>query len=395
MGAKKGKKTPQKQQETNKKASQVDSAETGEHSLATESFIEGLNQNTGAPLHSTALEEDLAAAEEPEQSQKNLKKQAATREKTDKDKIDGPKSSPQKRKKPADPPRPDTKRKKKKSSGDADSDRAVKKQKVQSEKKSPAPETEQTSDAQPQPSEGAASPRRRRDFLLTSEEELEDSWKPSPKKQKRLGVKTRRPVSDKSRESSSESSEVQPENVKKKKKKSKRSVVTETEVVLDEFLDFCKQYKETVESKVVKKALDCFVSNVEEQLTEKISSCLLLKTAMAENSKLASAIRTKRQRLLDARNELVKSDRRVSLTEKDKEELEQKLKDLNQSKTFLENIRELNQRYLQHRRKNPEDRETYGASCLPALLIEAKHIQTTELQLKGINNRLEKTVKEK
>ncbi|KAJ0002518.1 hypothetical protein NQD34_007667 [Periophthalmus magnuspinnatus] len=377
MGAKKGKKPPQKPQEKNKKALQIDMAVASDlSSLATASFIEGLQHSNGPPLHSTAVEEDLAAAEE-EQVQKKLTKRPAAHKETKNQKR--PKSTPQK------------KATKRKSSGHADAARAVKKQMVKSQKGITS--SEKSSQQSQEQSEGEAPSHGHRD-MFSSDEDLEESWKPSPKKHKGLSSKrSRMSSSDRSRKSSSGSG-YQPEKVREKKKL-KRSSVTESEMVLDEFLDFFEQYKQTVESKAVNQALDYFASNVKDQLTEKIYSNKQLKTVMRENSKLASAIRTKRQRLLDAKNELIKSERQLWLLQKDKSELEQNLKDLNQSRTFLQNLRELNKRYLQHRQKNLQERETYGASSLPALLIEAKHVRTTELQLKEINDRLQKVVTEK
>ncbi|KAK7922384.1 hypothetical protein WMY93_009286 [Mugilogobius chulae] len=388
MRGKKGKKHLQEPQK------KTDSAEAGESSaLATASFIEGLEQVNGVPLHSTALEEDLASADE-EQVQRKLKKQAEKRrEKENKKKRK--KSTPQKSKKtgPATNEAKVKKAAKRKNSGDADAARPVKKQKVKEKKKTPAPESEEIRDPQPQElSEVEASPQSHRGEF-SSDEELEESWKPSPKKQKGLSTKQIRTSPNHKPRKSSSGGENQPDKVREKKRL-KRSGVTEAEVVLDEFLDFCAQYKASVESRAVEQALDCFVSNVEDQLTEKICSSKRLKTVMRENSKLATAIREKRQRLLDAKKELIKSERQLWLLQKDKSELEQKLNDLNQSKSFIKNLGELNRRYLQHRRKHPDEKETYGASSLPALLIEAKRIQTTELQLKQINDRLQKAVKQ-
>ncbi|XP_072296081.1 uncharacterized protein cenpu isoform X2 [Eucyclogobius newberryi] len=384
MGAKKGQK-PQEPQQKNT----LDPSDAGESSaLATASFIEGLQQHNGAPLHSTALEEDLAAAEEEPVRRKSSERAAPNRRGNEK----RSKPAPQRRRKTKTNKAEGNEAAKRKSSGDANAGPA-KKQKLKSKRKTPAADKRGGNGEPQEASGGAPSPRSRGD-VFTSDEELEESWNPSPKKRKGLGPKRSRTSStDRSRKSSS-GSERGAENVSEQKKP-KRSGVTETEVALQEFLDFCQRYKATVESKAVKQALDCFASNVKEQLTEKICSSKRLKTVMSENSKLAAAIRAKRQRLLDAKNELIKSERRLWLQQKDKSELEQKLKDLSQSKTFLQNLRELNKRYLQHRRKNPEEKETYDASSLPALLIEAKHVQTTELQLKQINDRLQKKLKEK
>lgn len=93
------------------------------------------------------------------------------------------------------------------------------------------------------------------------------------------------------------------------------------------------------------------------------------------------------------------------MLEKEKAELQQRLADLRRSQAFLHDIRELNQQYLDYRQKHPKEKETvemhnnikypnavlsfndelnsasffqYGASSLPALLLETKHIKTAE-----------------
>lgn len=248
------------------------------------------------------------------------------------------------------------------------SKRPVKRPKFQSKTKSPESESGKSSGPQPQEeSDGGPSQTSRN---MSSDEDVEDtSHKPSPKKKVHGSGKK------KSRKSSSGSGS-QPENVRKKKSQ-KSSFRTELEVVLEAFKDFCGQYKETVESEGVKKALDYFSSNVKEQLMEK----------------MASSIRTTRQRLLDAKNAQMKSERELRLLQKEKSKLELKLDDLSQGRTFLQNITKLNKQYLQYKQTHPKEKETYEASSLPALLLEAKHVQTTERQLKAINDRLEKTLK--
>lgn len=389
MGGKKGNKPLQGPPEAKKKkALTTATAESGELSaIASTSFIEGLQKNDGAVLHSTALEENLSTAEDDqeiqpkkkEEEKKTKKHQTANREgKENRKKL---KSTPQKTKKtgPGVKGADGKKAPKRKSSGNIDAARPAKKQKVNSKKK---PSTGSESVPQSQEELDGSSPHRHRDVFSSDEDVGDSSWKPSPKRPQLKGLGLTR--------TSSSGSGSQAEKGRKKKSTHKRTGNTELDVVMEEFMNFCQQYKETVESKAVRQAIDHFSSSVEDQLTEKIASSKNLKSAMRESSKVASAIRTKRQRLLDAKYELIKAERKLCLLQKDQSQLKEKLEDLSQGRTFLQNIRELNQRYLQHRQKHPKEKETYGATSLPALLIEAKHIQTAEYQLKRINDRLQK-----
>ncbi|XP_040903859.1 centromere protein U isoform X2 [Toxotes jaculatrix] len=271
--------------------------------------------------------------------------------------------------------------------------------------------SEKSSDPQSQESDTVTAHHSRRRVLSSEEEVDEDmSWKPSPdrakvysfgrtRKSSSDGSKSRKSSSDgsKSRKSSSGRASSEPEQAnadKQRKKRHGRQGGTDLEVVLDTFLEFCDQYRESVESKAVKQSIDSFTSNVKEQLLEKIASYKELRVLKRENAKVGSLIRTKTQRLLDAKHELMRAERQVWLLQKEKAELKLRLSDLRRSHAFLHDIGELNQQYLDYRHKHPKEKETYGASSLPALLWETKHVHAAEHQLRGINNRMEKRLKE-
>ncbi|KAF3837932.1 hypothetical protein F7725_009700 [Dissostichus mawsoni] len=67
-----------------------------------------------------------------------------------------------------------------------------------------------------------------------------------------------------------------------------------------------------------------------------------------------------------------RGERQVCLLQKEKSELKARLADLRRGQAFLHDIRELNTQYLDYRHKHPKEKEMYGASSLPALLLEAK-----------------------
>ncbi|XP_044060119.1 centromere protein U [Siniperca chuatsi] len=259
-----------------------------------------------------------------------------------------------------------------------------------------------SSDPQSQEEKDTDAAQQSRRKILSSDEEVVDedtSWNPSPKKAKMYTLGgTRKSSSDKSksRKSSSGSASAGPDEAnggEQRRKRRGRRGGTELDVVLDAFLDFCDQYRESVESEAVKQSIDSFSSNVKEQLLEKISSYKELKVLKRENAKVGSLIRTKTQRLLDAKHELMRAERQVWLLEKEKAELKVRLADLRRGQTFLHDIRELHGKYLDYRHKHPKEKETYGASSLPALLLETKHFQVAQRRLTGINNRREKRQK--
>ncbi|XP_029368854.1 centromere protein U isoform X2 [Echeneis naucrates] len=236
--------------------------------------------------------------------------------------------------------------------------------------------------------------------VLSSDEEVDSdtSWTQTPKEPGVYNFYRTRQASSgsKSRKSSSGSTSGEAEEANRDKRKRKRHVGqggTDLDVVLDAFLHFCDEYRESVESKAVKQSIDSFSSNVKEQLLEKISSYKELRGLKRENAKVGSLTRKKTQRLLDAKHELMRADRQISLLQKEKAELTSRLHDLKQSSALLNNIRELNQHYLDHRRNRPTEKETYGAFSLPALLLETKELLSAENQLRGINNHLEKILK--
>ncbi|XP_038555249.1 centromere protein U [Micropterus salmoides] len=284
---------------------------------------------------------------------------------------------------------------KRRSAGQMTAARPVKNQLMKKDKKRQSESgSGNSSDPQSQVDSDTDTAQQRRRKILSSDEEVGDedtSWKPSPKNAKVYNFsRTRKSASDKSktRKSSSGSASADPDKASadKQRKRRGRQGGTELDVVLDAFLDFCDQYRESVESKVVKQSIDSFSSNVKEQLLEKISSSKELKVLKRENAKVGSLIRTKTQKLLDAKHELMRAERQMWLLQKEKAELKLRLADLKRGQAFLHDIRELYGHYLDYRHKHPKEKETYGASSLPALLLETRHIQVAEQQLRGIDN---------
>ncbi|XP_058505771.1 centromere protein U [Solea solea] len=433
-----GAKVPTKPPAETHKASSFDYDSPNLSGIGKVSFLEGLQGNHGNVLHSTAIEEALNAFEEGQTDKeqagrkddpqvkakqrgavtkrkntettneeekrgsggtgqkaearpnrgrgKGQKKLEPEAERNEADANAVPQTSKQQKdgghlvgKKPT----------KRTSPGKTKAARPLKNQQMKGTKRKSQSDNEKSCDPESQESDTDVDPQRRKGVLSSDEEVVDDTcWKPTPKKAKVKSFSRRRQSSSesKSRKSSSGSASAGAERPKKRG----GQPGTELEVVLDAFLDFCEQYKESVESKAVKESIHLFSYNVKEQLLEKISLYKELRVLKRENAKVASLIRTKTSRLFDAKHEFMRAERQLLLLQKERSELKQRLTDLRRSNAFLHDLRELNQRYLDYRHQHPEEKEKYGASSLPALLLEAKHIQKTEHELRSINDRMEK-----
>ncbi|XP_061642719.1 centromere protein U [Phyllopteryx taeniolatus] len=327
----------------NQKTSPLDS--DNQSTIDSAIFIEGLQQENGNPLHSTAIEEDLNT---PVIAQTTKTRVGKNLTETVKEKV---------------------------------KTRPLKKDQAKIEKEKCDLASRRASDSKAESASGPSSKKKRNEVLSSDDDTDEDtSWKPSPKKAKMLSLgRTKNKSTDKV------------ETEKKKRQQSQGG--TESEVVLEAFLDFCDEYRDSIESKAVQQSIDCFSDNVKEQLSEKISAYRELKVLKRENAKACSTLRTKTQRLLDAKDELISAERQLGLLQNEKADLELRLRDLRRSQAFLRDIRELNKVYLDYRRAHPKENETYGVSSLAALLLETKHIQGAERQLRLINNKLEEKLR--
>ncbi|XP_059202558.1 centromere protein U [Centropristis striata] len=359
--------------------------------IGTSSFLEGLQQGDGNPLHSTALEEDLTDLEEEKTSRGKAERKEIPQTKKKTVKQAGAAAKRKEAERDGEEEEEREKKRGRRSSGARPMDnQQIKKGRKRSSESGGGASRESES----QEESDDASPQRSRRRLLSSEDEDEEqSWHPSPEKPRMNGFgRTRKSSSEKSksrkssseksksrkssseksksRKSSSGSSSAEPE--KSSENQRRRRGGTQLEVVLDAFLDFCQQYRQSVESTSVKKSIDSFSSNVEEHILEKVASLKELKVLKRENAKVGSLIRTKTQRLLEAKHEQMRAERQLSLLQKEKTELEVRLSDLRRGRAFLQDIRELHRQYLEHRHTQPRGEETYGASCLPALLLETK-----------------------
>ncbi|TKS72770.1 Centromere protein U [Collichthys lucidus] len=331
-------------QHVNQKARPLDDQESPNLSVIERaSFLEGLQVNYGNPLHSTAMEEDLNVLEEerlnkgkagtkdvPQTLKTNVKQRGAAvkRKETEPDE-DNEKENEEEKKRSAGgkvKARPEkegeTKKKKgapqdveRKESGlkgdqpkrlvgkksaklsRAEQKSAARPRKSQQTEKRNERESElrsgTSSESRSREESDSDTAQRRRRGVLLSDSEVEDedvSWKPSPKKARAYKFDGSKKA--KTRMSSSGSTSAGAEKGDADKQRRKKVVGrggTDLDVVLDAFLDFCEQYRESVETKAVRHSVDSFCSSVKEQLLEKISSHKELKVLKRENAKVTMA----------------------------------------------------------------------------------------------------------
>ncbi|KAL6480329.1 hypothetical protein MHYP_G00113620 [Metynnis hypsauchen] len=244
----------------------------------------------------------------------------------------------------------------------------------------------------------AATANSQRQSALSSEEltDEDESFHPSSERSKPFRVRLQRRSRSSSghehrgqkqkRKSSSGSSDNG--NRKRQKRETVKNPI-DLDVVLEAFQEFVTHYKETMKSDSVKQAIDAFSHSFEEQVTEMITATKEFNDVKRKAAKMNSTLNHKKTRLLEAKNELIKSEADVRKLQKEHDELEQRLKALRQGTTFITNLKELNQRYLKYCIAHPDEPETYGTSCMPAMLLEARSIMGTENQLKTINDKLQ------
>ncbi|XP_029627443.1 centromere protein U isoform X1 [Salmo trutta] len=238
-----------------------------------------------------------------------------------------------------------------------------------------------------------------------SSENLTDediSWNPSQKKAKPVDVQKQRKSSvemgsqglrgsSQGTRRKSSSGSAGPSKRDEQKRRNVKNP-TDLDVVLDSFLEFVSEYTDAVDSVAVLQAIDALSSSFEDQLTEKITASKELKFLKRDNAKMNAAINRKRARLLEAKNELIRSEAQLRALQKDQSRLEQRLTDIRKGTTFLKDLGHLHKSYLDHRKAHPNQAEEYGPSSLPALLLEARDVLGTEDQLKTVNERLQQAL---
>ncbi|XP_012580244.1 PREDICTED: centromere protein U [Condylura cristata] len=170
----------------------------------------------------------------------------------------------------------------------------------------------------------------------------------------------------------------------------KTSNITELDVVLSAFETVFLEYKQKVESKILKNTIDKFHSNIKEELIKMLEEVQMVKTLKRKNAKIISDIEKKRQRLIEVQDELLRLEPQLKQLQTKHDELKEKKTSLKNAVYFLSNLKQLHQDYSAIQKKKPSVKETYDSSSLPAMLYKARTLLGAESHLQSINHQLEK-----
>ncbi|KFV82203.1 Centromere protein U, partial [Struthio camelus australis] len=168
--------------------------------------------------------------------------------------------------------------------------------------------------------------------------------------------------------------------------------ITELDVVLAEFEKIAADYKQRVDSKICRKAIDGFCSGFKDQITDLITEVQELKNTKRKNAKVITDIKKKRQRLLQVREELMGTEPQLKQLQREYAQLQERKSSLRHAAQFLTDLKELQQDCLDYREENPTEKVVYGMSSLPALLVESRRIVAMERHFKNINTRLQEAL---
>uniref|UniRef100_A0A8C3LNU4 Centromere protein U n=1 Tax=Chrysolophus pictus TaxID=9089 RepID=A0A8C3LNU4_CHRPC len=171
-------------------------------------------------------------------------------------------------------------------------------------------------------------------------------------------------------------------------KRSSRDI-TELDVVLAEFGKIAANYRQSIESKMCRRAISAFCSAFEDQVTDLIIEVQELKNMKKKNAKVVADINKKRQRLMEVREKLSRTEPQLIKLQKEYAEVQERKSSLRQVVQFLADLKELQHDYLNYREENPRKKVAYGASSLPALLVESRRILQAERHFQNINRKLE------
>ncbi|KAI5211230.1 centromere protein U [Manis pentadactyla] len=173
-------------------------------------------------------------------------------------------------------------------------------------------------------------------------------------------------------------------------KEKKTSDIMELDVVLSAFEETLLGYKQKIESKICKEAINKFHCNMKEELIKILKEVQTLKTLKRKNAKMISDIDKKRQHLIEVQGELLRLEPQLKQLQTKHDELKERRSLLRNAAYFLSNLKQLHQDYSDIQEKEPNVKETYDSSSLPAMLFKARTLLGAESHLQNINHQLEK-----
>ncbi|XP_076708512.1 centromere protein U [Callospermophilus lateralis] len=166
--------------------------------------------------------------------------------------------------------------------------------------------------------------------------------------------------------------------------------IMELDIVLSAFEKTIVEYKQRVESKICKEAINKFSFNIKEELIRMLKEAQMLKNLKRKNAKMTSDIKRKRQRLIEVQDELLRLEPQLKELQTKYDELEERKSSLRNAVYFLSNLKQLYHDYSVVQEKEPNIKEMYDSSSLPALLFKARTLLGAENHLQNINHQLGK-----
>ncbi|NXQ44984.1 CENPU protein, partial [Catharus fuscescens] len=177
----------------------------------------------------------------------------------------------------------------------------------------------------------------------------------------------------------------------KELKRSPRDI-TELDVVLAKVEKIAASYRQSIESKICRKAIDDFHSAFKDQITDLIAGVQELKNMKKKNAKAITNIKKKSPQLLQVRDELIGAELQLTQLQREYAELQERKSSLRQTIELITDLKELQQDCLDYLEENPNEKVVYGTSSLPALLVESQRILGAERHFEIINMKLEEAL---
>ncbi|XP_032916309.1 centromere protein U [Catharus ustulatus] len=177
----------------------------------------------------------------------------------------------------------------------------------------------------------------------------------------------------------------------KELKRSPRDI-TELDVVLAKVEKIAASYRQSIESKICRKAIDDFHSAFKDQITDLIAGVQELKNMKKKNAKAITNIKKKSPQLLQVRDELIGAELQLTQLQREYAELQERKSSLRQAIELITDLKELQQDCLDYLEENPKEKVVYGTSSLPALLVESQRILGAEGHFESINMKLEEAL---
>ncbi|XP_042325605.1 centromere protein U [Sceloporus undulatus] len=168
--------------------------------------------------------------------------------------------------------------------------------------------------------------------------------------------------------------------------------ITEIDVILNEFEKVTAKYKGGVELEICREAIDSFSNGFRDHLINTIADAEELKNTKLKNMKMVRETNKKRQRLIEVKEELIRTEPQLKKLEREHAEVKEKISSLRNAMKLVNDLKDLQQKYVNEIKENPQENVEYGISSLPALLVESQRILGAEGHFRNINTKLQQAL---